>query len=98
MGICWTMAEFTTVAEGRSAERGEARRAEAIYASTVPADCRALIVAGVDGSTAMTVRDRLGGICPGIVGLNVVYEPGSSPRYFSIIDGQASDCTNWNSG
>ena len=31
MGICWTMAEFTTVAEGRSAERGEARRAEAIY-------------------------------------------------------------------
>ena len=45
LGVCWTMAKFTAIAEGRSAERGEARRAKAVYASTVPADCGTLIVA-----------------------------------------------------
>ena len=45
---------------------------------------------GVDGALTILFF-LLGGIFPGTDGLKVEYEPGSMPKYFSIIAGQDSD-------
>ena len=69
------MAKSTTIAKGRSAERREARRAEAIDAAAISTNSGApLSLLGVDGSMAMTALDLLGGICPGAVGLGAGLE------------------------
>ena len=52
------------------------------------------LLLGVDGSLTI-VLVLLGGTRPGTGGVKVEYEPGFEPRYFSIIDGQASDLMSW---
>ena len=98
LGMCWTWRNPQLLQRGgrlRGERHGGPRQSTH---RQFPQIVGPLSLLGVDGSVTTMVLDLLGGISPGATGLKVGYEPGSSPRYFSIIDGQASDCTSWNSG